>query len=116
MSIKFNHIGVPIARVTPEMEHHADGKFWECGPDANPFHVEFMHFEDDAPYPVEHKTLPHVCFEVDDMEPYFKYAERIILGPCAVGNLWAVFFQMKDLPLNIELYCEKKPDIEPVGI
>ena len=114
MQVKFNHIGVPLDHTTPEMEHHVDGKFWECGPDANPFHIEYMYFDDDAPYPIEHKTIPHVCFEVGDMEPYLSYADRIILGPCKAGEYWALFFQMKDFPMNIELYCRKKPNIDYV--
>ena len=117
MAAEFNHIGVPLDHITPEMENHPAGKFWECGPEANDFHIEFMYFEEDAPYPIEHKTIPHVCYEVEDMAPYLeKYAERLILGPCAVGDKWAVFFRMKDFPLNIELYCKKKPDMDPVGM
>lgn len=116
MEIKFNHIGVPLDHTTPEMEHHAEGMFWENGPEANPFSIEFMHFDEGAPYPMEHQTIPHVCFEVDDMQPYLQWAERLILGPCKAGEYWALFFRMKDFPLNIELYCKKKPDIDPVGM
>lgn len=115
MQAKFDHIGVPIDHITEEMEYHAEGKFWESGPDTNPFRIEYMHFDEDAPYPKEHKTRPHICFQVEDMEPYLKYADRIILGPCKAGDYWALFFQMKDLPINVELYCLKKPEIKPVG-
>lgn len=115
MSIQFNHIGIPLDHTMPGMIHHPEGHFWESEDDGNPFSIEFLHFDKEADYPEEHMKYPHVCFEVDDMAPYLEYADYIFLGP--VQNVpkthWAVFFRMKNFPLNIELYCTKKPDLGP---
>lgn len=38
------------------------------GYDTSPYGIEWMRFEDDAPLPELVKTVPHVAFEVDDLE------------------------------------------------
>jgi hypothetical protein len=35
---------------------------------SNPFGIQWQRYWDDAPYPELVKTVPHVAFEVDDLE------------------------------------------------
>ena len=35
----------------------------------NPYGIQWQRYWEDAPYPDLVKTIPHVAFEVDDLEP-----------------------------------------------
>jgi hypothetical protein len=42
------------------------------------FGIEWMRFEDDSPLPALVKTIPHVAFEVDDLETAIAGKEVLI--------------------------------------
>ena len=46
----------------------------------SPYGVEWNSFEEDAPYPELVKTIPHVAFEVDDLEMVLK-GKNVIIEP-----------------------------------
>jgi hypothetical protein len=46
----------------------------------SPYRIECMRFEPDAPYPELVKTLPHVAFEVDDLEQELE-GKNVIIAP-----------------------------------
>jgi hypothetical protein len=45
-----------------------------------PYGIEWIRFEEDAPYPDLVKTVPHVAFEVDDLEAALE-GESILISP-----------------------------------
>ena len=45
-----------------------------------PYHIEWMRYESDAPYPELVKTIPHVAFEVDNLEQELK-GKKVIIAP-----------------------------------
>jgi hypothetical protein len=46
----------------------------------SPDHIEWMRYEPDAPYPELVETIPHVAFEVDDLEQELK-GKKVIMEP-----------------------------------
>jgi len=65
---RYHHTGVPTTaprageRFLPEYGLHVSG-FAE-----SPYGIEWMRFEPDSPVPELVRTVPHVAFEVDDLE------------------------------------------------
>lgn len=52
----------------PDERYLAQFKFYVSGFDSSPFGVEWMRFEKDSPMHELIKTLPHIAFEVDDID------------------------------------------------
>ena len=55
-------------------------KIYVSGYKESPYHIEWMRYEPDAPYPELVKTMPHVAFEVDDLEQELK-GKKVIIEP-----------------------------------
>ena len=47
---------------------------------ATPYGVQWMRFDDDCPVPDLVKTVPHVAFEVDDLEAAIR-GKYVIINP-----------------------------------
>ena len=48
------------------------------GFDTSPFHIEWMRFDPDSPLPELVRQVPHVAFEVDDLEAALEGREILI--------------------------------------
>jgi hypothetical protein len=65
---KYDHVGIPTT-VRRENETYLDQfKVYVSGYDTSEFGVEWMRFEPDSPIPDLVKAVPHVAFEVDDLD------------------------------------------------
>jgi len=78
--MKFHHLGIPTKNKLRDEEHLKDLKVFVSGFGRSPYDVEWNRFEDDAPYPDLVKTVPHVAFEVDDLEEELK-GKNVIIKP-----------------------------------
>ena len=78
--MKFHHLGIPTKNKLKDEEHLKDLKVFVSGFGRSPYGVEWNRFEDDAPYPALVKTVPHVAFEVDDLEEELK-GKNVIIKP-----------------------------------
>ncbi len=80
--MKFNHIGIPttgsfdgempLPHLKMTVSDHKD----------NPFGIQWQRYWDDAPYPDLVKTVPHVAFEVDDLQAAIQ-GQHVIIEPTA---------------------------------
>ncbi len=78
--MKFHHLGIPTKNKLRDEEHLKDLKMYVSGFGRSPYGVEWNRFEDDAPYPDLVKTIPHIAFEVDDLEKVLK-GKNVIIEP-----------------------------------
>jgi len=78
--MKFHHLGVPTKNKLRDEEHLKDLKMYVSGFGRSPYGVEWNRFEDDAPYPDLVKNVPHVAFEVDDLQEALK-GKKVIIKP-----------------------------------
>jgi hypothetical protein len=76
---KFHHIGIPTTERRPDEEYLPDFGLYVSGYEESPFGVEWMRFEPDSPLPPLVQQIPHVAFEVDDLEA--ELADHEILIP-----------------------------------
>jgi hypothetical protein len=65
---KYHHLGIPTNTVMPSEKYLPQLKMYVSGFSTSPFGVEWMRFEDDSPVNLLIKTVPHIAFEVDDLE------------------------------------------------
>ena len=65
---RYHHTGVPTTEPRPGERYLPQFKLYVVGFADSPYGVEFMRFEPDSPVPELIRTVPHVAFEVDDLE------------------------------------------------
>lgn len=51
---------------------------WVSGYETSPFGVEWMRFDEASPLPELVRTVPHVAFEVDDLDEAVRGKEMLI--------------------------------------
>ena len=76
--MKYHHVGIPTDQPRPgEIHLEKYGVFCTDHTD-NPFGIQWMRYEKDCPLPELVKTVPHVAFEVEDLQEALVGHEVII--------------------------------------
>jgi hypothetical protein len=75
---RFHHIGIPTNVARPGEMHVPRLKVHLSGYESSPYGVQWMRFDEDAPYPDAVKSVPHVAFEVDDLAKALEGREVLI--------------------------------------
>ena len=65
---RYHHLGIPTDIPRPDEKYIAQFKMYVSGFNRSPYGIEWMRFEPDSPLHEIIRTLPHVAFEVDDLE------------------------------------------------
>jgi hypothetical protein len=76
---RYHHLGVPTDTPRPGECYLEQFKMYVCGFEASPYGIEWMRFEPDSPVSALIRTVPHIAFEVDDLEAAL--AGKEILSP-----------------------------------
>jgi hypothetical protein len=65
---KYHHLGIPTNIKMPDEKYLPQFKFYVSGFSTSPFGIEWMRFEEDSPINKLIQTVPHIAFEVDDLD------------------------------------------------
>ena len=65
---RYHHLGVPTDLQMPNEKYLEKFKLYVSGFDASPYGIEWMRFEPDSPVADIIKRVPHLAFEVDNLE------------------------------------------------
>jgi hypothetical protein len=76
---RYHHIGIPTDRVRPGEDHLPQYGLFVSGFASSPFGIEWMRFEPGSPVHPLIRTVPHVAFEVDDLEAALE--GQVVIGP-----------------------------------
>ncbi len=71
---KYHHLGIPTKIKMPNEKYLPQFKFYVSGFSTSPFGIEWMRFESDSPFDKLIQTVPHIAFEVQDLD--FELANR----------------------------------------
>jgi hypothetical protein len=80
VSYKYHHLGIPTNIPVEGEKYLADYKVWHCGYEESEFGIEWMRYEADCLLPEIVKTVPHVAFEVDDIQAAIQ-GKKLIIEP-----------------------------------
>lgn len=78
---RYHHIGIPTTRVMEGERYIPHLGFHVCGFPTSPFGIEWMRFDSDSPMHPLVKSVPHIAFEVDDIEREIKDRGLKVLTP-----------------------------------
>ena len=65
---KFHHLGVPTNIKMPDEIYLPEFKVYVSGFSSSPFGIEWMRFEKDSPISNLIQSVPHIAFEVEDLD------------------------------------------------
>jgi hypothetical protein len=77
---RYHHIGIPTSTPREGERHLAELKLFVSGFQTSEFGIEWMRFEPDCPVSELVRTVPHIAFQVDDLE-------RAIRGRSLLGGI-----------------------------
>ena len=66
--MRFHHIGIPTTEQKPGEKYLEQYKFYVSGFETSEFGIEWMRFDKDSPVFEIIQKVPHIAFEVDDLE------------------------------------------------
>jgi hypothetical protein len=69
---RYHHTGIPTNESRDGEQYLPRFKMYVSGFPESPYGIEWMRFEADSPIPELVRTVPHVAFEVDDIEEALK--------------------------------------------
>jgi hypothetical protein len=75
---RYHHIGIPTTVPRENESYHPELKFYHSGFETSPYGIEWMRFEPGCRVPDLVRTVPHVAFEVDDLESELRGKELLI--------------------------------------
>lgn len=65
---RYHHLGIPTDTPKPGERFIEHLKIHVAGFETSPYGIEWMRFEPDCPIPELVRTIPHLAFEVDDLD------------------------------------------------
>ena len=65
---RYHHIGIPTETPREGEQYLEEYKMYVCGFERSPYGIEWMRFEEGCPISELVRTIPHVAFEVDDLD------------------------------------------------
>lgn len=99
--MKFHHMGIPTKEKLKDEIHLADLKIFVSGYGRNPYGIEWMRYEDDAPYPELVKTVAHAAFEVDDLVEAIRGKHVIIEPNSPSEGVLVAFIEDNGAPIEL---------------
>jgi hypothetical protein len=79
---RYHHLGIPVNRPIKNEKYLPHYKFYFGGFDTSPFGIEWIRFEADSPVHELVQRVPHVAFEVDDLDLELrKHSFKVISAP-----------------------------------
>ena len=69
---RYHHLGIPTDKIMPNEVYLPHLKFYVSGFSTSPFGIEWMRFEKNCPISDLIKTVPHIAFEVEDIDKELK--------------------------------------------
>jgi hypothetical protein len=89
--MKYHHLGIPTSVVRENETYIEKSKMYVSGYDTSPYRIEWMRFEPDSPVKEIIKIIPHIAFEVDNLEEALK-GKEILDEPSSPGEGITVAF------------------------
>ena len=77
---KYHHVGIPTRESRVNERYLPHLKMYVAGYEDSPYGVEWIRFDPDCPMPELVKTVPHVAFEVDDLEAEL-VGKQVLIAP-----------------------------------
>jgi hypothetical protein len=107
---KYHHLGIPTTERREQETYLADFKLYVSGFDTSAYGIEWMRFEPGCPLPELVKTVPHVAFEVDDLEAEIAGRQVLIAPNSPSGGVTVAFIVENGAPVEFLRFDPQKAE------
>ena len=76
--MKYHHLGIPTDTPMDNETYLPEYKMYVSGYESSPYDIEWMRFEPNCPLPELVQTVPHIAFEVENLDAAIEGKEIII--------------------------------------
>ena len=104
--MKYHHIGIPTETPRDGEIYLEKFKLFATDHRENPYGIQWMRYLPDSPLPELVKTLPHVAFEVDNLEQALEGKEVIIQPNNPSGGVRVAFIVVDGAPVEFIEFIE----------
>ena len=108
---KYHHIGIPTADQMPGEVYLPEFGMYVAGFEDSPYGVEWMRFDPDSPIPSLVQRVPHVAFEVENLEEELLGQEVLIAPNSPSPGIRVAFIVHNGAPIE---FLEITPNREAV--
>jgi hypothetical protein len=98
---RYHHVGIPTAKPRAGERHLAEFGLFVSGYETSPYGIEWMRWEPHSPLPDLVKTVPHVAFEVDDLDAEMAGHEVLIAPNSPSPGLTVAFIVDDGAPVEL---------------
>jgi hypothetical protein len=92
---RYHHIGIPTQIQQPGETYLEKYRIFCTDHERNPFGIQWMRFEPECTLPELVKTVPHVAFEVDDLNEAIA-GQQVLIEPNSPSTGVLVAFVLSD--------------------
>ena len=106
---KYHHLGIPTNIKMPNERYLPHLKFYVSGFSTSPFGIEWMRFDDDCPISDLIKSVPHIAFEVENIDKELQEHDFEIISEPGVPSegVRAAMIKFNGAPIEL-IEFEKK--------
>jgi len=110
--LKFNHVSIPTTANFDGEIPLPDLQITVSDHQDNPFGIQWQRYWEGAPYPELVKSVPHVAFEVDDLEDALQGHQILINPNCPSPGVRIAFIQVRGAPVELmQIDHSIRPDL-----
>ena len=106
---KYHHLGIPTTERREQETYLEDFKLYVSGFDTSAYGIEWMRFEPGCPLPELVKSVPHVAFEVDDLEAEIAGRQVLIAPNSPSEGVTVAFIVENGAPVEFLRFDPEKP-------
>ncbi|MCE5252132.1 hypothetical protein LLG96_18175 [bacterium] len=106
---RYHHIGVPTEIPRNDEKYIARYKMYVSGFSSSPYGIEWMRFEPGSPLPEIIRTVPHIAFEVDDLDEALRGREVIFPSGSPSDGVRAAMIIHNGAPVELITFGNKHP-------
>jgi hypothetical protein len=109
---RYHHIGVPTETQRDGEKYISKYGMYVSGFSSSPYGIEWMRFEPDSPLPEIIRTVPHIAFEVDDLEAALQNQEVVFPPGSPSEGVRAAMIIHNGAPIELITFSKKDPVTE----
>jgi hypothetical protein len=106
---RYHHLGIPTSEQKAGERYLEQFKMYVSGFESSQFGVEWMRYEPGSSIPELVRTVPHVAFEVDDLEAELRGKELLIAPNSPSPGVRVAFIVENGAPIEF-LQFESKAE------
>lgn len=93
--LRYHHLGIPTSESRPGERYLPEFRMHVSGYETSPFRIEWMRFDEGSPVPELVQRIPHVAFQVDDLEAALE-GQDVLIAPNSPSPGVLVAFVVND--------------------